>query len=274
MTKVSLLAQGPFWKKFVPLFAAGAAGVAALIPSIVPVIERQLEQLPSAPPIPLPAIVALSLVQPLLLVAGAVAIGAALAPRLGLRSHIVEKVVSGQPLLPAIRPELAIAAALGVVGFGLVLALDLLFRPLLGAAAATLSSQQQHTSVWGVLGALLYGGMTEELLLRWGLMTSLIWIGWRLLQRGAGLPRPATVWSAILLAAVLFGLGHLPATALLVPLTLPVVVRAVVLNGVVGVIFGWLYWRRSLEAGMIAHATFHVCATIVALSERLVALGG
>lgn len=256
------LSQGPFWKKFTPLFVAGAAGVVALAPTISAAVAQQLKRIPTPPPIPLPALTVLSLLQPTLLVAGAVAIGAALAPRLGLRSHIVEKTVANRPLLPALRAELPLAATLGAIGYGVIVILDRLFRPLLGEAAQALSMSNQHATISGVLGALLYGGITEELLLRWGMMTLLVWIGWRVVQRSEGLPRPALVWSAIVLAAVLFGLGHLPATAGIVPLTLPVVARAVLLNGILGVVFGWLYWRRSLESAMLAHAMFHVCATI------------
>jgi len=36
-------------------------------------------------------------------------------------------------------------------------------------------------------------------------------------------------------------------------------VRAIVLNGLVGVIAGWLYWRRGLESAMVAH----FCADLV-----------
>ncbi len=60
-------------------------------------------------------------------------------------------------------------------------------------------------------------------------------------------------WIANLLAAVLFGLGHLPTTAALVVLTPMVVARAIVLNGLVGVVCGWLYWRESILAAMVAH---------------------
>lgn len=264
------LNQGPFWKKFTPLFVAGAAGVIAIAPTIAATIEQQVKRIPPPPPIPLPALTALSLIQPTLLVAGAVAIGAALAPRLGLRSHIVEKTVADQPLLPALKAELPLAATLGTIGFGLIAILDLALRPLLGPAAQALSTAGQHATVWGVLGALLYGGITEELLLRWGLMTLLVWIGWRVAQRGEGLPRPALVWSAIVLAAVLFGLGHLPATSALTPLTQVVAMRAILLNGILGVVFGWLYWRRSLEAAMLAHAMFHVCAALLVLVRWLV----
>jgi membrane protease YdiL (CAAX protease family) len=63
------------------------------------------------------------------------------------------------------------------------------------------------------------------------------------------------MWSAILLSALLFGLGHLPVVSALVPLTPVIVLRTVVLNAVGGLLFGWLFWRRSLEAAMLAHAS-------------------
>jgi membrane protease YdiL (CAAX protease family) len=75
-------------------------------------------------------------------------------------------------------------------------------------------------------------------------------------------------WSAIVIAAVLFGAGHLPATAALTPLTLVVVSRAIVLNGIAGVAFGVLYWRNGLEAAMLAHfgsdVVLHVLAPALA----------
>jgi hypothetical protein len=41
-----------------------------------------------------------------------------------------------------------------------------------------------------------------------------------------------------------FGLGHLPTAALIVPLTTLVVIRIVLLNALGGIIFGWLYQTR------------------------------
>lgn len=98
----------------------------------------------------------------------------------------------------------------------------------------------------------------EELLLRWGMMTLLLWIGWRVVLRGQGRPGPALVWTANILAALLFGIGHLPALAAMVTLTPLIVVRTVLLNALGGVIFGWLFWRRNLETAMVAHAATHV----------------
>jgi membrane protease YdiL (CAAX protease family) len=60
-------------------------------------------------------------------------------------------------------------------------------------------------------------------------------------------------WLANIVAAVLFGLGHLPATALLTPLTKLVVLRALLLNGIPGVVFGVLYFKRGLESAMVSY---------------------
>ena len=68
-------------------------------------------------------------------------------------------------------------------------------------------------------------------------------------------PNRGIIKLAILVAAILFGLGHLPVTAALTTITPIIVARAILLNGVGGIIFGWLYWKKGLEAAMIAHFT-------------------
>lgn len=72
------------------------------------------------------------------------------------------------------------------------------------------------------------------------------------------MPSSGAFWSAITLVAVLFGLGHLPITAVITPLTQLVVVRAIVLNGLAGIAFGYLYWRHGLEAAMLGHMSAHL----------------
>jgi hypothetical protein len=68
-----------------------------------------------------------------------------------------------------------------------------------------------------------------------------------------GGPSVPVLWVATILAAALFGLGHLPMTSMMVPLTPLIIVRAFVLNGLLGVGFGYLYWTRGLESAMLAH---------------------
>jgi membrane protease YdiL (CAAX protease family) len=72
------------------------------------------------------------------------------------------------------------------------------------------------------------------------------------------------MWSATILAALVFGIGHLPAVAALVPLSAALVARTVTLNALGGVVFGWLYWRHSLEAAMLAHGAAHIGFALLA----------
>jgi len=113
----------------------------------------------------------------------------------------------------------------------------------------------KEPEVWKSLLACLYGGFAEEVLLRLGLQT-LLAAGIRTAMRERDVPPSgATMWPAIVLSNIGFGAGHLPATRAMVPLTPIVVARALVLNSVVGVLCGYLYWKKGLEAAMIAHGT-------------------
>ena len=105
----------------------------------------------------------------------------------------------------------------------------------------------------------LYGGLTEEVLLRWGLMSAFAWLAWRFLQRRQGALKPRSAWLAIAASALVFGLGHLPAALVLAGGFDPGVVLFVTgVNTVFGFLFGFLYWRWGLEAAMIAHGLSHV----------------
>ena len=112
---------------------------------------------------------------------------------------------------------------------------------------------------------ILYGGITEEVLMRWGLMTALIWLPWRVWQQKTGAPKTVYVVGAVVLTAVLFGVGHLPAAlAIGIELTGPVIAYIVVGNTLAGILFGVLYWRYGIEAAIIAHALAHVIASVAA----------
>ena len=110
-----------------------------------------------------------------------------------------------------------------------------------------------------LLARMFYGGITEEVLLRWGMMTALTWLTWRLLQRREEVVRPAYVRLAIVLSSLVFGLGHLPVAHFLLGGFTPSTLFWVIgVNTTFGLLFGWLYWRRGLESAMLAHALTHL----------------
>ncbi len=142
---------------------------------------------------------------------------------------------------PAPRGRFAQAALLGAIASAVVLVLDhTLFGSPLG-----------DPSRWRGLLASFYGGIVEEIVVRLFLMTALTRL-LMLVMRARALTPPIAM-TAIVLAALAFGASHLSAAAQLWPLSALVVTRVLVLNSIVGVVCGWLYWRRGLEHAMVAH---------------------
>ena len=62
------------------------------------------------------------------------------------------------------------------------------------------------------------------------------------------------LWTANLLFALLFAAAHLfSASAIGWPMPPLVVTRTLLLNGIGGAAFGWLFWTYGLESAMLAH---------------------
>jgi membrane protease YdiL (CAAX protease family) len=233
------------------MWLAGMLGVVVITVTALPQLLREVTL-----PAPLWVLSLASLAQSALFVALAVWAGVALGPAVGLCAPAFEAAVTARPLAPALRPQLLPGLIAGVLG-GMVL-----FGAGRYAPAAIVEIQGRFNL--SLLARMLYGGITEELLLRWGLMTTLVWLAWRILQGRTGVPRTVYVWLAIVASALLFGAGHLPAAASLVGrLSVDIVVFVVGVNAAFGVLFGYLFWRHGLETAMIAHGTTHAISYII-----------
>ena len=237
-----------FWLEAAILWAAGMVGVAAVIPYSLSISQVNLSDLG----VPAWAVWLSSIVQNGILVAIAVLAGLWFARRTGLQAPVLEAWLRGQPLPRRWGTLVRWAIPLGVGGALLIILLDALaFSQAL--IQGGIEAEAAHPPAWQGFLASFYGGIAEELLLRLFIMSGLAWLLGRVWKGVEGLPAAGAMWTANLLAAVLFGLGHLPATAALVALTPFVILRAVVINGIVGVACGWLYWRKGLEMAMGAH---------------------
>ncbi|AFY67008.1 type II CAAX prenyl endopeptidase Rce1 family protein [Geitlerinema sp. PCC 7407] len=246
-----------FSQRFISLFCMGLVGIALLPVVSMPLLRSQWEMLPPSRP-PLGVIVAASVLQPLILLAVATAFGAAFAHRVNLRSLVAE----GRSL-KLVFATLPIAL---VTGTGLGLLFSLLdwqvFQPQMPEFFEAANRLQPRTWSTMLLG-LLYGGITEEILLRWGAISLLVWLGWRGFQRRRAEPSKPVFQVAIAIAAIAFALAHLPAVAAFAPLSPLLALRVLLLNGLGGLIFGWLFWRHNLETAMVSHGSVHVVVTLI-----------
>ena len=243
------------WKVFFILWIAAVFSAVAVLPYALELQSSTLAQVDL--PIPLPVLLVIQTVQNAILFGIMIFIGMLLAKRTGLSTPILDSVTQGESASDKLRAILPISIVLGIIASLLIIGLDaFVFQPALltelGDKADALAQTAQPAAWKGFLAS-FYGGIGEEIQLRLLVMSLIAWLGSFISKTSEGRPTSAIFWIANILAAVLFGLGHLPATANILPLTPLVITRAILLNGVGGVIFGWLYWKRGLESAMIAH---------------------
>jgi hypothetical protein len=245
-------------QQFGLLFTLGSLGLVLFVITSVPLAQEQLAALPPdilAELPPLRVILLLQGLQSAVLLAIACLAGIFCTRPIGLRSHLIDAWVFHTPKWSGFATEVKWSLGVSAATTVMLLVIDRLMEPTLPEALR--AANQTEVNWLTSLTAIAYGGITEEILMRWGLMSLLVWAGWKLLKRGVTLPAQAIYQGAIVLSAVVFGLLHLPLTAAIAPLTGWVIVRAILLNGIAGIAYGWLFWQFSLESAMIAHGSLH-----------------
>jgi membrane protease YdiL (CAAX protease family) len=207
------------------------------------------------------------------------AIGLYLAARIGLGLPFVEgwlekspEDVSG-PVTVEESPRdfkgmLVFSVVVGVIIAIVIIVLDLYgFEPLLQAELERFGITDPgipQPPPWQSVLVSFSAGINEEVIFRLFGLTVLAWLGGLVFHDTEGRPTAVVLWIAAILTAVLFGLAHLPLTMTVgLPLTPLIVTRAGVLNGVAGIVLGWLYWTRGLESAMVAHFSADIVLHVI-----------
>jgi membrane protease YdiL (CAAX protease family) len=260
--------------------------------AIAPIVRDMLAGLPvpiERPPIPLFLLVLIGAVQNLVLMGITLWLGLKLSRALGLRMPLIEHWVGEKslpslqaetgerwsnptpnpssqaerrasvPMAPIVSSGLLVGLIIGIILVGCLL----LLTPRLPNLPFVIVSK---LPVWKRFLACFYGGVYEELFTRLFLLSVIAW----LMNRSWRKPKPqlsnTAFWLANILTALLFGLGHLPSASLFMPITALVVVAALLLNGIAGIAFGYLFRTRGLEAAMVAHFTADFVIYVVGAS--------
>jgi ABC-2 type transport system ATP-binding protein len=185
-------------------------------------------------------------------------IGLVLANRIGLGMPYVEGWARHKPVHLNIRSALSISWIAGA-GIAIVVLIfeSLVFAPAMAAMFAEIGYKIPEGAitppVYGLLAA-FSAGITEETTFRLFGLSLLAWLGGLLFHDTDKRPNPAVFWGANILFALAFGAMHLPAARSLGwPINTLVVTRTIVLNGMGGLVLGWLFWKLGLETAMLAH---------------------
>lgn len=113
-----------------------------------------------------------------------------------------------------------------------------------------------------ILSSITYGGVVEEILMRLFLMSLVSLIIYKVFYRSVKINNSVYIISNIIIS-VLFALGHLPNTAMTIGLNFVIVLRCILLNGIVGLMFGYVYRKHGIIYSMISHILVHVVSKII-----------
>jgi membrane protease YdiL (CAAX protease family) len=201
----------------------------------------------------------LTALQNLVLFSIATFFGLFFSKRIEMGMPILQNVLEGKKQTKELKSIIVPSVFWGILAGILIVLLSIPFNKLI----PELHLLEVFVSVWKAFLASFYGGIAEEILLRLFLVSFFVWITFKIKKTKEGYPTNFGIWMSIIVASIIFGLGHLPATAQITSLTGLVVTRTIILNGIGGIIFGWLYWKKGLESAMIAHFSADIVLHII-----------
>ena len=192
-----------------------------------------------------------------LLAIGLAALGLYLACRIGTGMPLVEEWAEGRSRGRKATRIASMGIMAGVVASLALILLDVFVfsQPLTGILHPPgVDLSGFRPPFWQGCLAAITAGVVEETLFRLFGLTFFAWLGSFLFKGMDGRPALTVLWIANVLAALAFGVSHLGNLAIfgLEP-TPEVLVRMLTLNGVIGMIYGWLYWTYGLISAVIAH---------------------
>jgi membrane protease YdiL (CAAX protease family) len=147
---------------------------------------------------------------------------------------------------------LLIGLLFGFVSFALV---ALLYLPIKNLPEMSVLENNTKFAEPPLITKILYGGITEEIIVRWGWLSLILFIGTKIFKK-----ERAAIILAVLISSLLFGIGHLPIVfqSLGDSVNAFIVFYIIIFNAIGGIIFGFLFLKYNLETAMFAHIFFHV----------------
>ncbi|MFW9806921.1 MAG: type II CAAX prenyl endopeptidase Rce1 family protein [Candidatus Thorarchaeota archaeon] len=196
-------------------------------------------------------------------------LGLRLGRKVGLGAPIINADMNNEPVGDKLKAVFKIAPFLGIISGVLVFVFtQFVFSPMIPSSTPSIIP-----SLGSRVLTILYGGIYEELFLRLFILTVIVWFVWRIKMKEDGTPYMLTFWVGIILSVLVFSLLNLSTIGLAMEITSIIVIRAIVLNGIPAVIFGWLYWKQGIESAIVAHIfadiTIHVILQQILLTILL-----
>ncbi len=234
------------------IFFTGFIGIISILATDIPLpeeIKRQILEKFTTNEFQL-----LTLINPSIFLIIATIIGVLLYDKVNLKIPILEQYIYKEK-----KSQIWSILKYGIIGGIIAGILIILITNLSKNFLPTNFIEWSNTFQPNIITKLLYGGITEEILVRFGVMTLIIWTLYKIFKN----KKPIIYWTGIFISSIIFGLAHLPIVyGFLGTATVEVVVYIVLANSIGGIIFGWLYWKKGLETAIIAHIFTHIILSV------------
>jgi len=256
-----------FWSEFAVLMIGAFIGAAALIPYSMKLISASAKKKPlkMSPR----TLALLSFVQNAALGGITIGVGLFVAHKISLGAPTIGALVNGHGLPYSWSQVLFYPVLAGLVIGALMTMIDLAYLP---HWPKSLLEAAKNTSLRENFLACFYGGLNEEYLTRLFGVSLVAWLLTHIGHHSGNVPSDWVMWTAILIMALLFAIGHLPALKGVGGKVSGVMLsRTFVLNMPIAIACGWFYWKYGIEAAIIAHFAadliYHVGGTVVLNSK-------
>lgn len=240
--------MNPKLKLGLSLFFIGFLGVLTMLTVTIPMDKFPPMVLEKVSPQMLKVLI---LANPTVLLIISVILGTALYDKVGLKVPNISQWLGIESSGISFGEQFKFGALSGLTAGALIVAVSGIFGQVIEEEMKAMGNDFDVT----ILARFGYGGITEELLLRYGFMTLIVWVVFIITKN----LEPVTYWIGLVLAALLFAVGHFPAVYAAVPEPSGILLTYILIgNSIAGLFFGWLYWKKGLEAAFIAHIFAHV----------------
>ncbi|MFI4963538.1 MAG: type II CAAX prenyl endopeptidase Rce1 family protein [Legionellales bacterium] len=179
--------------------------------------------------------------------------GSLLSHRTGLQAPILEAFLQGKGSLALLTP-IGLPTLIGAL-----IALGVFCFFYYGVAGyfldeQSLKSMSKLRASLGLSGCVLYGGVVDEVIARWGLMNLSAFFLVLFVNLGN-----RVYWLSIVISGLLFAIGQIPAyIAAGCVASRRFLYLCIVLSMTQSLVFGYLFWHYGLLSAMLAHMLFHL----------------
>jgi hypothetical protein len=188
--------------------------------------------------------------------------GSVVSQRTGLNAPILEALLKGKEGVSALIPILLPSILFSFSGLIIFCALYQLLAKYVLDKQSVKAMAKLRTAI-GISGCVLYGGISEEIIARWGLMNLVTFFALMFVQKST-----VIIWISLFMSSFIFALGQFPTyIAAGCSQSRPFLYSFLVLSLSQSLLFGYLFWQYGLICCILAHMLFHLGWWIITKKE-------